>query len=256
VSLQDVAAHPTRPYGLLGLVVSFLLILAAAMLLCLVLAAAGFGAALAVLGWQQTLDRISDFDPTTGDVTVREKIGIVGSLVAYAALSAAVLVAARIRGEAQWREIIAWHPWNPIRGAGWIWAFAASLIVYSLAADATITHFAPSFNAIVHIPPGTRWAVLFVLLAAVFAPIAEELLFRGWLYTSLRASFGEVAAMLLVSALFALAHWETTHLYALAVFPVGLGLAWIRERTGSVKASICVHGFYNGIASVLLFFAK
>ena len=250
-------ASVARPYGLVGLVVSVVLILLATALICLAIVAAAFALSLAVLGWQQTLDRFIELDPSIADTSMREKVGIVGSLVVYGALAVAVLVAARIRGGAAgWREIVAWRRWNPRRGAAWVWGLAALMVAYSFVATATIVHFVPSFEGIVHLPPGKHWAVLFILLAAVFAPIGEELLFRGWLYTSLRATFGLAASILVVSVLFALAHWESTHLYALAVFPVGLGLAWIRERTGSIKASIAVHGLYNGIASVLLFFAK
>ena len=246
-----------RPYGLVGLVVSLVLIVVGAAIVCLVVAAAAFALSLAVIGWQQTLDRLLELDPSSANTALREKIGIVGSLLAYGALCIAVLVAARIRGGATgWRAIVAWQPWNPRRGAAWVWGLAALMVVYSFIATSTIVHFVPKFEGIVQLPPGKRWAILFVLLAAVLAPAGEELLFRGWLYTSLRASFGVVAAILVVSILFALAHWESTHLYALAVFPVGLGLAWIRERTGSIKASMAVHGLYNGIASILLFFAK
>ena len=61
---------------------------------------------------------------------------------------------------------------------------------------------------------------------------------------------------ILVSAiLFALAHWESTHLYALAVFPVGLALGYVRQRADSIAASITLHSLYNGIAAVLLFVA-
>ena len=82
----------------------------------------------------------------------------------------------------------------------------------------------------------------------MLAPFTEELLFRGWIYTSLRFSFGLWPAVLASAAVFGFAHYEDTHLYALAVFPVGIALALIRERTGSVKASMLFHAFNNLIA--------
>ena len=91
------------------------------------------------------------------------------------------------------------------------------------------------------------------MLAVLLGPLAEEVLFRGWMYTSLRAGFGVPVAVLVTSVLFALAHWESTHLYALAVFPVGLALAFVRERTGGIAGSFVFHACYNGVASVMLF---
>jgi len=52
-------------------------------------------------------------------------------------------------------------------------------------------------------------------------------------------------AFIMTAALFGLAHHESSHLYALVVFPVGLALAGLREQTGSVKASILLHALNN-----------
>ena len=130
------------------------------------------------------------------------------------------------------------------------------MLIYSLAANAAIAHVYPKFDELVHMPTGAKWVVLFVALASLFAPVTEELLFRGWLYTSLRVRLGPWTVTLVTSILFALAHWESTHLYALAVFPVGVALGFVRERTGSIKATMTFHAVYNGIASVLLFVSR
>ena len=249
-------ADTPRPYGPFGLVVSIVLILLATALLSAFIVAAIFAVAFVVLGHQQVMDRIAVLDPSNGDGLSREKLGIVVSLIGYAALALAILAAARLRGGARgWREIVGWRPWTGWRS--WrIWGLAVLMVVYSLVATTALSHYFPKFDASIKLPDGKGWVLVFLLLASVLAPIGEEFLFRGWLYTSLRASFGVVAGVLVVSVLFALAHWESTHLYALAVFPVGLGLALIRERTDSIKASIVVHGLYNGFAAALLFFSK
>ena len=256
---QDFAelALAGRPYGLLGLVLSTFVILLATALVCVLAAAVLFGIAGLIFGWQPVVNHFIDLDSSGGsDVASHEKLTIAISVGIYSALSVVVVLAARLRAGSLWRDLVAWRRFDPLHGAGWVWAVAFLMLLYSFGADAVITRLSPQFKDLVHMPQGTRWVVLFVLLASLFAPIAEELLFRGWLYTSLRASFGVSVAVLVSSALFGLAHWEGTHLYALAVFPVGLGLAYVRERTGSIAASICVHGFYNGVASALLFFAR
>lgn len=252
----DTRAEANSPYGLLGLVLSTVAILVLAGLFCVLAAALAFGAASAVVGWHSTLQHIVDLDTSGGtDAVFREKLAVAVSLVVYAALVAAILVMARWRGGDQWRALVAWAPWSPLRGALPFWGLIALTLAYSLAANAAIAHVYPGFEDLVQMPTGVKWAVLFFLLAAVFAPVAEELLFRGWIYTSLRETIGIWAAILVTATLFALAHWESTHLYALAVFPVGLALGFVRERTGSIRATMTFHAVYNGVASILLLFA-
>lgn len=188
------------------------------------------------------------------DDTQLARAGVVVSLVVYAALSAAVMAAARFRGDRCWRDLLGWHPWHPFRAERLFWVVAAAAIAYSLAADAIISHYYPPSRDWVTLPKGPLWIALFVVLAVVMAPLTEELLFRGWLYTALRAKIGVIAGVLVTAVLFALAHWEKSHLYALAVFPVGLALGFFRERTGSLMASMTFHAVYNGAALATLVF--
>ena len=90
-------------------------------------------------------------------------------------------------------------------------------------------------------------ALLFIV-AVIVAPIVEETYFRGWIFTSLRQSWGRWPAVIISALLFGLAHYELTHLYALAVFPLGLILAALRERTGSAGTSMLFHAANNLIA--------
>ncbi len=246
-----------RPYGPIGLALSLVAIGGLAAFLFLVMSAAIFGGATLLYGWEEALGRFVALDPSGGrDEAFLGKLTVVVSLMIYAATSAAVLIVARVRGGRSWRELVAWRPWSPWRGAWFFWGLVVAVVVYSLAADAAIAYLYPKFQDLVHMPKETKWVALFVILAAVFAPVTEELLFRGWLYTSLRGTIGVPAGILVTAVLFAIAHWESTHLYALAVFPVGLALGYIRERTGSIRATMTFHAIYNAIASVLLFFAR
>ena len=95
----------------------------------------------------------------------------------------------------------------------------------------------------------------------VVAPIAEEIIFRGWLYEKLRVRFNEVASntvsivisSILVSLLFGLVHGQWN--VGVNVFAMSLVLCVLREITGTIYAGILLHMLKNGVAFYLLYVA-
>lgn len=87
----------------------------------------------------------------------------------------------------------------------------------------------------------------FVVIAIV-APVVEELMFRGVGFAVVRQLGGTVAAVVVTSVLFGLAHGLVVALPVLAVF--GLVLATVRWRTQSVYPPMILHGIFNGLALV------
>lgn len=84
-----------------------------------------------------------------------------------------------------------------------------------------------------------------VVLFAVIAPVVEELTFRG-VGQSLLRFLGRWPSILAVGVAFGLAHGLVEAL--LVLVPFGVGLAWLRDRSGSVVPGMLVHGLFNGIA--------
>ncbi|MDH5564199.1 MAG: CPBP family intramembrane metalloprotease, partial [Nitrospirota bacterium] len=74
----------------------------------------------------------------------------------------------------------------------------------------------------------------------VVAPIFEELIFRGILYSTLRAKFGVPASLIGSALIFALAHGYGPTAF-LTVFWSGMLWAWVYERTGSLIPGMCAH---------------
>ncbi len=178
-------------------------------------------------------------------------LGLAISLLVYAALALAVLIEARLRGRTGWRDLVAWHPWHPWRSDRRIITVAAAALAYGFLADFALHYFSPRSGPWLAMPDSPAGALVLTLVAVVCAPVAEELLFRGWIYTDLRRHFGFATTLVATSAIFAWLHYESTHLYALAVFPIGLALGAMREITGSVKPPIAFHAFNNLLATAL-----
>lgn len=86
-----------------------------------------------------------------------------------------------------------------------------------------------------------------VVVAGV-APIVEELTYRG-LGFSVLLRFGRPAAIVLVGIAFGLGHGLVIALPILTTF--GIGLAFLRSRTGSVYPAILLHAVFNGFALAL-----
>lgn len=95
---------------------------------------------------------------------------------------------------------------------------------------------------------GAGWVA--VLSSVVVAPIAEEVIFRGLVYTRLRRAMPPIVAMLLSSAVFGLLHGQL--LWVCYAFFVGLVMAFVFERTGTVQATILLHFAFNLAGSYLL----
>ena len=92
---------------------------------------------------------------------------------------------------------------------------------------------------------------LAVLVLALGAPLFEEFLFRGFLLSSLQATaLGPVGAAAITSAVWTLIHWGYAVQALLGLFVMGLVLAALVQRTGSIWYAIAAHAAYNGSAFV------
>ena len=84
------------------------------------------------------------------------------------------------------------------------------------------------------------------LIGVMVAPLLEELLFRGYIYGTLRRHLGPVLAMVISAALFSAIHVNVPALPALFVLAVCLTLAY--EATGSLLVPMLMHAAFNGIS--------
>jgi membrane protease YdiL (CAAX protease family) len=185
------------------------------------------------------------------DVVTYPIVTVLGQMLAYLLVLVFMMsIVSRVPGQNLWAAI---H-WNWPQN----WhAYLLGGIILSFGLQA-IAHFLPIPKELpmdrFFRTPGEAWALS--LFGMTFAPLLEELFFRGFLYPVLVRRLGDVGAVVLTAASFSLIHapqlgraWGPV----LVIFLVGLALTITRKVTNSVAAGLIMHMAYNGTLSVLLF---
>ena len=114
--------------------------------------------------------------------------------------------------------------------------------------DLAFSVMAPGFNR-----------VLAFLTLVVVAPIAEEIIFRGWLYGKLREKlngklseiWGIIISSFIASFVFGLVHLQWN--VGVNVFALSIVLCAMREITGTIYAGMLTHMIKNGVAFYLIY---
>ncbi|WP_035610180.1 CPBP family intramembrane glutamic endopeptidase [Haloferula sp. BvORR071] len=91
--------------------------------------------------------------------------------------------------------------------------------------------------------------VLMSVAAVVVAPVAEEVVFRGYLYPAAKHFCGPVPAIIFSSLVFSAAHANVVALLPLFILATLLCLAY--EFTGSIWANISIHFLFNAATVTL-----
>ena len=93
-----------------------------------------------------------------------------------------------------------------------------------------------------------------ILLAVVGAPLAEELVFRGYLYGVLKKYFGALASMVFTAVLFALIHAHIPSLLPLFLLACVFTIAY--ESSGCLLVPMTMHATFNAVNLLgVLFFS-
>ena len=96
---------------------------------------------------------------------------------------------------------------------------------------------------------GTVWLVGAALLVITFAPIAEEVFFRGFFYRAMRTRLPIIASAAIVGTLFGAIHIGSTPPEILPVLAVlGVIFCLVYEKTGTLFSVIGLHALNNTLA--------
>ncbi len=123
-------------------------------------------------------------------------------------------------------------------GAALLFSYVYFVVVEALGLDRLADTPTPSFFN----EKGPVW-LGGALVATVMAPLAEELFFRGFVFPGLLRRIGLLWGAVVSAVLFALPHGDVATL--IPIFLLGVLLAWVYYRTGSLWTSILVHCGFN-----------
>ncbi len=91
-----------------------------------------------------------------------------------------------------------------------------------------------------------------IAILSLLGPIAEELLFRGWLWERLKVYWNVVAVMAFTCTTFLSMHWFAYGWIKLpSIAAIALTLTLVRWYCGSVRASMIMHVFWNAVGAVI-----
>jgi membrane protease YdiL (CAAX protease family) len=153
------------------------------------------------------------------------------------------------------RAVRAWQFGLRRPASGWASAvrmILLLLIVFLLLSVAWSAAFHPSEEKLLEqlgSNEGTALLLLSAALTCVVAPICEELLFRGFIFTALRNWCGTLPAALITAVLFGGVHFGSAP--ALDLVPLaalGFGLCLLYRYTGSLYPCIVAHSLNNSLA--------
>jgi membrane protease YdiL (CAAX protease family) len=85
----------------------------------------------------------------------------------------------------------------------------------------------------------------FLLAVVIFAPVGEEIAFRGFLFRGLARPGREIHAIVIVALAWSLLHFQYDWIGVTQIFLIGLVLGWFRWASGSTTIPIVMHVLIN-----------
>jgi ABC-2 type transport system permease protein/sodium transport system permease protein len=101
---------------------------------------------------------------------------------------------------------------------------------------------------------GTQFTAVILLGYALIPAVFEELFFRGYLFSALRAHTGPATTVLGSAALFGLFHLFSGLSQAVSATFMGLVLGWLCWQSRSVIPGLVVHALHDGFIMMVSYY--
>lgn len=178
-------------------------------------------------------------------------INIVGVIPAHLATIALAWFVVTYRFKYSFREMLGWQ-WGGIR----LYHLIGIVIGFFILAGVMSGFFPEQDNDLLRILRSSRNTVFAVAFMATFtAPLVEEVIYRGILYSAFQRTFGVPLAIFLVTLLFAAVHVPQYYPSFSTIFMIlllSLVLTLIRAKSNNLLPCIVLHTIFNGAQSALM----
>ena len=187
-------------------------------------------------------------------------VQVLSTIVAHAiTIAICWAVVTRVGARPFWASL----GWDWAGHSIWYWlAFSACVILGLLLVSQLLARVLPqseenSFTELLKSSQRVRIAI--AVLATFTAPLVEEAVYRGVLYSGLRKSFGLTTTVVLVTVMFTGVHvlqYLGAWVSIAGLTLLSLALTVIRAKTKSILPCVAIHTVNNAFFSVLILFNK
>jgi membrane protease YdiL (CAAX protease family) len=146
---------------------------------------------------------------------------------------------------------------------GWQWhhqfkwmhavVLAVAMLALSFVLERVLPHGKTELERLLELSGSVRIAV--ALLAVLSAPLVEEVVYRGLLYSAIQRALNWRASVAIVTLLFAIVHvpqyWGSAGAIV-AILSLSLVLTLLRTATGQLLPCVATHFVFNGVQAVTL----
>lgn len=155
-------------------------------------------------------------------------------------------------GKRSLKEVMGWS-WSPNFGLALSSALAILLFFMTLLLIGFLGGQKTELDRILE--SSRAAAISLAIIAVATAPLVEEMIYRGLLYSAFQRVIGQWGAVAVVTSMFAGLHviqyWPNAGAI-LSITLLSLALTLIRARTGRLLPCFVVHLVFNGIQSVII----
>jgi membrane protease YdiL (CAAX protease family) len=177
---------------------------------------------------------------------------VLGWLPAHLLTLALIWAVATRLGKRSIKEVFGWS-WSPSFG---LWRSSALAISLFIVTVLLVGFFGGQKTELDRILESSRAAaVTLAFIAVATAPLVEEMIYRGLLYSAFEKAIGQWGAVIVVASMFAGLHvvqyWPNAAAIS-SITMLSLVLTLIRARTGRLLPCFVVHLVFNGVQSVII----
>jgi len=209
-----------------------------------------FFSMISILGCQLligVLVRAFHLDPKGGAVLLPSQ------LMLYVCLFAILLALIKLQYGRQFWVSLAWTDSQIGSGAAFLMGLSFAI---AIGVAGVLLHTPDTETPIKKLLSNRGTVLEFAILGTTLGPLCEELVFRGFIQPVFVRSVGRVLGILITASVFGALHlaqnsfiWQSGLLITVA----GVAFGWMREATGSTKASTWMHAGFNSTLFLQVF---